>query len=201
MASIILALALMSEVTDADILAYSAICRTERPQALAVAKKELIAVRRDRSIPKEQKQKRVAAIQESIKKLGDRSEPYYAPLDMSIANEPGLRMGWVDSPQFRCISIVDKHNSIAEHVTYSYRIEQRGHTAAQVGPPIEHTTAYWLTGFPTVDMVDDRNFLLRGVVKIGEHKSYEAADGSNRTLPVIEAVDIEKHIRLFAEGD
>lgn len=198
MVALLLALLLAGEVTDADIETYAAKAKIDRPKAIAAAKKSLIAARRNRSLSKDDKRASAKAIQQRIELLSDKSLPFYPPLDMEAGSGGGFNIGWIGSEvQLRCRQIADETNCTVDRVTYTYESEVRNGSVVNVGPPNEHTVPYWLTGFPTSGLVDGEFIKLHGVVKVGGNKSYEAVNGANRTLRLIEFVDISPHADKF----
>ena len=73
-------------VTPAQIDAYAARSKSERPKMIEALKRQLIAVRKNDSQSPDSKRAAVKSFTDQIKTLSDQSKPYYAGPDFELAD-------------------------------------------------------------------------------------------------------------------
>ncbi len=187
MVAILVALALVGEVSQAEIEVFAAKSQALLAKQMQQAQSELRSAKKLRGTARDYKKKAIETAAKKIADLEDPEKPVYAPL---VLTAPKMHSVGHVGQDVELIQIVDKDSAIVrafEEVT-----------GARTGRTMRISAVdYWLSGIDTSIYVDGQDIGLSGVFAITGNKTYDAVAGGTKTIYALESVDMEKHKKLF----
>jgi hypothetical protein len=182
----------LAQFAEEDIDRFVAASRTERTGRLRYLRAELTKLRADKGRDKSDAKKAADALQAEIESLEHPLRPYYTKLDLETAKIGDV--GFIDD-RVQLFQILDADTALVEHVWYSSRavgmVNVRGD---------RHSRLLWLDKHVTSKYADEDWMPLVGIFSLTGTKSYDTKAGQ-RTVPVLEKVDLGKHADRFTRKD